>query len=120
MASGSLRRFDVQANYAMILALVSAVPGLGAIVLAVRNYNGELGQIVYGEGGFFVPSFLGCAFVSAGAAALAAGLGLSSAGQRRNERQRRSWIGFFLGSGVLTLDIILLIAFMMLRLKNPG
>jgi hypothetical protein len=39
------------------------------------------------------------------------GLGLNSAGQRRNDKPKLSWIGFFLGAGVLCLALILFIFF---------
>ena len=33
------------------------------------------------------------------------GLGINSAGQRRNDRQRLSWMGFFISSAVLVLTL---------------
>jgi hypothetical protein len=114
----SLRRFDVQAKYAAVLAGVSVVPFLGAVALALRNYRHDLGQIIYGAEGRFVMMFLGCVLLSVLPSAGGFLLGWSSAGQRRNDKPAHSWIGFFLGGGVLTLNLILLIAFYMLRWKQ--
>ena len=119
MALSNLRRFDVQATYAVVLGCVAVLPFLAAGMLAFTRYNRELGQIVYGSRGMFVPAFLGAVLSSMLPAALAFFLGWNSAGERRNERQGRSWLGFFLGGTVLTLDIILVLAFLMLRLKQP-
>lgn len=119
MAFASLRRYDVQARYALGLAIASIPPFVGAAFLAMRNYEPQLGQIVYGQGGFFLPAFAGCALLSIAPAALGFVLGLNSAGQRRNDNSRRSWIGFFVGGAIVSLDIVLLIAFVMLRLERP-
>ena len=117
MRLGSLRRFDVQATYASVLAIISAAPALAAATLMLRRYNSELGQVVYGSGSRFLPVFLGIILVSMLFSAVGLLLGWNSAGQRRNDKPARSWIGFFLGGGVLTFDLILLIAFYMLRLE---
>lgn len=119
MKLASLRRFDVQANYACILSLASVVPCLGAAFFALRNYRHELGQIVFGTKGYFVPVFLGCLLLSIIPGTIGFVLGWNSAGQRRNDKPKLSWIGFFVGGGVLTVNLILLIAFMMLRFRQP-
>jgi hypothetical protein len=119
MAFRSLRRYDVQAGYAGVLAVLSLVPFAGAVMLALRNYERGLGQIVYGSGGSFLPLFLGCVALSLVPGALAFFLGWNSAGQRRNEKPVWSWAGFFIGGTVLTFDLILLIAFWMLRFEKP-
>ena len=120
MGFSSLRRFDVQANYAVVLACVSVLPFLGALSLAWRNYRHDLGQIVYGAQGYFVVVFLGCVLLSVLPSGVGFLLGWSSAGQRRNDKPARSWLGFFIGGSVLTFNLILLIAFYMLRWKQPG
>ena len=116
----SLRRFDVQAKYAAILAGFSVVPFIGAAGLVWRNYRHEFGQIVYGAQGRFVLAFLGCVLLSMLPGVLGFLLGWSSAGQRRNDKPLRSWLGFFLGGVVVTLNLILVIAFFMLRWQYPG
>ncbi len=118
MSLGQLRRYDVQANYAFALSLCSIIPLAGAVVLTLRNYDGQLGRIIYGAAGYYLPVFAACLLLSMLPGALGFALGLSSAGQRRNDKPTRSWIGFFLGGTVLTFDLILAIAFLMLRLKT--
>jgi hypothetical protein len=44
-------------------------------------------------------------------AAAAIGFGFNSAGQRRNTRPRESWLGFFLGAGVICFALVLLFIF---------
>ena len=114
-----VRRYDVQAMYALVLSVISVVPLFGAAALALRNYHHELGQIIYGSKGLFLPGFFGCLLPSMVLAAIGFLLGWNSAGQRRNDRPTHSWIGFFLGGIVLTLDLILLAAFCLLRLAEP-
>lgn len=119
MILGQFRRFDVQANVAFLLSLLSTAPFLAALALTIRNYNGDLIQIAYGSGSKFVPLLLGCLLLSMAPSFLGFVLGWSSAGQRRNDKSNRSWIGFFVGGLVLTLDVILLLAFWKLRLEIP-
>ena len=116
MARGSLRRYDVQAGYACVLSLVSTLPLAAAAFAAWQRFDPNLGQIVYGSTGYFVPAFVGCVLLSMLLGAVGCLFGFSSAGQRRNDKQARSWIGFFVGGTVFTFDLILLIAFFMLRL----
>ncbi|MGB0716636.1 MAG: hypothetical protein ACPGXK_12195 [Phycisphaerae bacterium] len=115
----SWRRFDVQAKYAATLAVVSVLPFLASVIVAVRNYKSDIGRIIY-QNSTYAMVLLGCAATAMGLAAIAVILGFNSAGQRINERQNLSWLGFFLGGGVLTLSFIVVIAFMMLRLSKPG
>ncbi len=116
---GSLRRYDVQARYALVLAVASALPCLAALWLSWARFDAALGRIIYGSHGRFVPAFVGCVVLSLAPATIGFVLGLSSAGQRRNDQSSRSWLGFFVGGAILTLDLVLLIAFFMLRLERP-
>ena len=118
MVLGSLRRYDVQAKYALALAMVSIIPSVAALWMGWRRFDSDLGRIIYGSQGRFVLAFMGCVLLSAVPAALGFIMGWSSAGQRRNDQSGRSWIAFFVGGGVLTLNVVLLIAFFMLRLKS--
>ena len=117
---GRLRRFDIQATYAMTCALISSAPCAVAVWLAISRYHPELRQIVYGAQGRFEPAFIAAIVGSIIPGMLGFALGWNSAGNRRNDRPIRSWIGFFVGGGVVTMDLVLLIAFYMLRLKHPG
>ncbi len=114
-----LRRFDVQATCAGVLSVLAVPPFLAAATLEIQRYNADLGQIVYGSRGLFLPVFLACVLISMALAAVGLLLGWNSAGQRRNDKPMRSWLGFFVGAGVLTFDVVLMIAFYMLRLEKP-
>lgn len=116
MGFSQLRRFDVQAKYALVLSLGSVPPLVVATTLAIRNYDHNLGQIVHGSEGLFLPVFLACLGLSLLVGAIGSALGLSSAGRPRNERPAWSWIGFFVGSTVVASNLILLIAYWMLKL----
>lgn len=120
MRLSQLRRYDVQASYACALALISVVPFIVAAALAYRNYHHPLGQMIYGSKGFFLPLFAGSLMASIVPGTLGMILGWNSAGQRRNDKPARSWLGFFVGGTVTTLDLILVIAFLMLRLQQPA
>ncbi len=119
MGFGQLRRFDVQAKFAVALSVGAVVPLMGALAIALRNYDHNLGQIVHGSRGLFLPMFLACVGSSLAAGVIGLALGLNSAGQRRNDKPKWSWTGFLVGSGVVTFDIILLIAYLMLKFKQP-
>ena len=64
MSRGSLRRYDVQAAYACTLSLASIVPFAAAAIATLQRYNSNLGQIVYGSAGYFVPAVLACIMLS--------------------------------------------------------
>lgn len=119
MAFSRLRRLDVQANCAVVLAFVSLVPCVAAGGVLVWKYDATLGQIVYGGAGKVVPVFVGCLLASLAPGVVSFLLGWNSAGQRQNDKPGRSWLGFFVGGAVVTVDVILMIAFVMLRLEIP-
>lgn len=117
MASVSLRRFDVQAKLSLATSLMAAV-GLGALVyLIFRNYERELGAIVFKASGRFPMIFLLACAGTMLLSVVGMALGISSAGERRNEFQRRSWTGFFIGTAVLSGAIICLAGYHFLQLK---
>lgn len=118
MAFRNLRRHDVQASYSLLLAVASIIPCLAGAYLCVRNYQDELGRIVYGAEGRFIPAFIGSLLAAMLLSSVAFSLGWNSAGQRRNDKSRHSWIGFFVGGAILTCSFILVIAFVMLRLQT--
>ena len=111
------RRYEVQAAWSIGLACISLGPMAGAAWLAWRNYDHQLGRIVFGSEGYFLLTFAGGVFVSGILAVIGFALGWNSAGQARNDRSGASWAGFFLGGSVLSANIILLLALYMLRLK---
>ncbi len=112
-----LRRYEAQASVAQWLAVAAVLPMLFAAWLVFSRYDGQTARIVYGAKGLFAPGFLSGLAASGAPAAVAFVLGWNSAGQRRNNREKSSWIGFFLGGGVLTADVIMVLAFAMLRLR---
>ena len=114
-----LRRYDVQAGWSIVLSILSIIPLVCALMFTWQRYDPVLGRIIYGSAGKFVPVLLVSVLASMFPSALGFVLGLSSAGQRRNDKPGRSWFGFFIGGTVLTLNLILLIAFYMLRLVQP-
>ncbi len=118
MGLSNLRRFDVQARYAAMMSIASVIPLMAAIYLIWRNYNHQLGQIVYGAKGTYIVMLLACVGASSLPGLIGFVLGWSSSGQRRNDQPTKSWIGFILGAGVLTANFIILLAFWMLRLKQ--
>ena len=117
MVQINLRRFEVQARLGLYLSIAAALPLLVAGYLVVKRFKPELGQIVYGSGGKFLPAFFGMVLISMVPSFVGFVLGLNSAGQRRNEASNQAWLGFFVGGTVLTLNIILVLAFLMLRFK---
>ena len=114
MVGANLRRYDVQATYAMALALFSLLPLSGASYLLIRNYRSELGAITY-RSEFFLPALLACLALAAVMSLFAILFGYNSAGQRRNEKPLRSWMGFLIGSLSLTVAVVGAIAFGLLR-----
>ena len=58
------RRYEIQAGWSIGLALVSLGPTIVATWLARRNYDDQLGRIIYGTGGFFLATFAACIVVS--------------------------------------------------------
>jgi len=116
---GSLRRYDVQGQWAFALTMIALAPCAVALWLGLRNFDATMGRIIYGSQGRFLPAFVACVLLSLGPAGVAFVLGLNSAGQRRNIHSQRSWLAFFVGGAIFTLDLILLIAFYMLRLERP-
>ena len=104
----------------MTCAFISTAPFAVATWLAIRNYDPDLRQIVYAAKGHFEPAFIAAIVGSIIPGMLGLVFGWNSAGKRRNDKPARSWIGFFVGGGVMTMDLVLLIAFFMLRLKHPG
>lgn len=111
----SIRRYDVQARYAMMLSLVSVLPCLVAIAGIVRNYDRPLGKIVYGETSLFMPFLMAAIGSATLLSVIGLFLGFNSAGQRRNDQQAKSWVGFFVGGTVFTLCLAMLFAFVRLR-----
>jgi hypothetical protein len=116
VAAPSFRRYDVQAKYSVIASTIAIGPLLLAVFGTWRQFEPKLVAIKYNESGMYPFLFLACVAVAMLLSAIGLSLGFNSAGQRRNNEQRKSWTGFFLGTGVLCLSVIIFAAFAMLRL----
>ncbi len=110
MPKFSLRRYDIQAVVSTIVSFVS----LGALLvlggLLARNINWADKVIVYGNRKYELLIQL-LAAVTGLLALTGFGFGANSAGQRRNEKAGLSWVGFFIGAGVLCLTVIIVFLF---------
>ena len=113
----SLRRFDVQARYALWASLAAILPLIVSALASFSRYDSQLHAIKFGSAGFFKPAFFVCLLVTGLLSVMGIALGFNSAGQRRNSEQKKSWLGFFIGTGVLSLAIILFFAYWTLRLQ---
>ena len=110
------RRYDVQARYSLIASLASVMPLAAAAFAILKRYDPDLQAIQFGKTSMFKPAFLVCIALACLLAVVGAALGLNSAGQRRNNEQRKSWTGFFVGAAALSLSIIVFAAYTFLKL----
>jgi hypothetical protein len=108
----------VQAKLSLAASLIAAIGLAGMIFLILRNYQAELGAIVFAKKSIYGMAFLGACAATMLLSVIGLALGISSAGQRRNEFQRRSWTGFFLGTAVLAGAIISFVMFWSLQLPQ--
>ena len=110
MAKFSLRRYESQALASVVLAIASCISLIGQALLVFRGINYSEWTILYGN-----PNRRYMVYCAAAVTLLlgfsALGLGFNSAGQRRNERPQMSWVGFFLGVGVVCLATVFLYFF---------
>ena len=119
MAKFSLRRYDNQALVSIVISLASLVALLGLAFIAFQNTVFPEGASSWKEYlNFDIPHGKNRKMAVAGGtamtlllAAVGFGMGLNSAGQRRNDKQKWSWIGFFMGAVVLCLTIIVFLIF---------
>jgi hypothetical protein len=109
MAKLSLRRYDHQAVASIILSGLSIVTMFGLVFLLFRNLNPQEKMIYYAQ--TYKLAFLGGTAVTLMLSVAAFGLGLNSVGQRRNDKQRMSWIGFFIGAAVFSLTLVIFFIF---------
>ncbi|MCH7702220.1 MAG: hypothetical protein IID37_11080 [Planctomycetes bacterium] len=116
MARGTLRRFDTQAKASWIVSLAAAAGVVVLVFLAGRNLDTELRVIRFSPDSMYKPLYLGICAVTMLLAVVGLVLGFNSAGQRRNEMQTRSWLGFFIGTGSFSLAIVLFWVFWKLQL----
>ncbi|MGB9624401.1 MAG: hypothetical protein ACPMAQ_06015 [Phycisphaerae bacterium] len=107
----SLRRYDVQARVSVVLSAAALVCVAGLAVLVFQHLVIREKVIPYNPKSLRMPLVYVSGLLALGLGIAGFGLGLNSAGQRRNDKPVHSWIGFFLGAGAITLSIILLFLF---------
>ncbi len=117
MAKGSLRRYDVQAKYAMYASVAAMIGVAGLLVLILRNYKGAEVAVVYSRKSMFAPAVFVVTAATLLLAATGAMMGFNSAGQKRNDNNKRSWIAFFAGTATASLTIILFGVFWFYKLR---
>jgi len=103
VAKFSLRRYENQALVSLAASLASVVTLAGLLFLIIRRMSIQEMAVFYGP-----PTRMAILLATAVTGLLAVigfGLGINSVGQRRNERQSLSWMGFFVSSAVLVLTI---------------
>lgn len=109
MAKFSLRRFDSQAQASVLLAVAAVVTLAGQAFIVLQNLDTSELIIPYGSNRKMA------VFAATGITILlslfALGFGYNSVGQRRNDKQAWSWLGFFGGAAILSLAIIVFVLF---------
>lgn len=112
MAKFSLRRYDTQARLSVILSLASVVTLIGQVFAIWRERSPDPKEtMTFYYGPYAKIAIWSVTAITLMLAIAGFGMGLSSAGQRRNNRQKLSWIGFFVGAGVLVLTLIVFAVF---------
>ena len=105
MAKFSLRRYENQALASIVLGVAACISLTCEAILVLRYFDFSQKVVYYSN-----PSRRLLVFGAAAATLLlgfcALGLGFNSAGQRRNERPQMSWVGFFLGVGVVCIATV--------------
>lgn len=117
MAAIGVGTYEKQGKLSVALGVLAAVSALAVAGLLARNYNREVGQIIYGAGGSYIlliAAGLGVALIAAGAGFF---LGFNSAGQKRNTQSRLSWMAFFLNAAVIALVMALAVVFFLMRFE---
>jgi VIT1/CCC1 family predicted Fe2+/Mn2+ transporter len=90
------------------------------VLTVFRHFDTQNMIIWYSPKTLRFPAILGCAGLSLLLGVLGFGIGLSSAGAKRNTRNRQSWLGFFVGAAAVTASVILFAAFFLLKQSTVG
>lgn len=117
MAKSTLSSYENQARLSVGLAVLAALATVGLVVITGRNYEREIGQIVYGEGSKFMLIWLPAFLVAFLAGVMGLALGFMGAGQKRNTNSKLSWTGFFLNAAILTMALSVGVIFFLLKLE---
>lgn len=111
----NLRRVDVQAKVAFFAAILSIMVTLALAYFVLKGLHWETKIIPYSSKSNRMLGVLGTGGLSLVIGAIGFWFGLTSAGQRRNEQQVLSWLGFFLSAMTITASAVLLTTFMLWR-----
>ncbi len=107
--------YESLSRLSVILACVGLVAVLVTLGLLLRNADLEARYVYYNPKGMFLPALGAGLFVSLATAAAGFFIGLSTAGQRRNQATGLSWAGFFLSAAVITLTMSAVVVFYFTR-----
>ncbi|MCG3125341.1 MAG: hypothetical protein CHACPFDD_00159 [Phycisphaerae bacterium] len=113
----SLRNFEHQARLSVACAVLGGLATLAALGLILRRFDWGNFMFSYNARGpimYLLAAALGASLLLA---AIGFGLGLSSAGQKKNKQSRLSWIGFFVNAGVIVAAMMTGLLFVFSR--NP-
>ena len=113
VAKFSLRRYDTQAQVSVLVSLASVVSLAGVAFVIFQQFRWDELVIYYGPNRKLAV-MLGTA-ITLLLSAIGLAMGFNSVGQRRNEKQGWSWIGFFIGAGVFCAAIVI---FALFRLRG--
>lgn len=111
MAQFSLRKVDNQATTSAVLSFSSLFFVVGLAVLVLRHIDWGTLSIFYKSGTLRMPAIAACGLLALGLSVLGFGFGISSAGERRNQKNHLSWAGFFVGAVSICVTLILLATF---------
>lgn len=112
----SLKTYEDQAKFSVILGVVASVAVLGAIVLILQRFDWATFMIPMRSKGRMV-AILGAIGVAALLSVIGFFVSLNTAGQKRNKNQSLSWTGFFFNAIVLTIAACVGVVFMMTRIS---
>ncbi len=102
MAANDRFSYERQGVLSIAAALLAGLAAIVAIGLLARNYRADAGATIYGAGSVWFMAFAGSVLGGLALSAVGFGLGLNSAGQKRNTQSGRSWLGFFLSAAAFT------------------
>jgi len=116
----SLRRYEDQATASVVLSICSLLCLIPLAWMVFRHFDLAQRWIWYNPKTARLLLVLLGGVASGGLGLLAFGLGINSAGQRRNIYSGRSWLGFLLGAAGMLVAFLLVACFWFLRKPIPG
>ena len=107
--------YEKQAVMSIVLAVVGGVCTLAGAVFIISAFKPADFQVVYDPSSMRMPAIAGALFVGVAGGGFGFLLGLLSAGQKTNKKNKLSWIGFFASAGVITLALCCGVFFFLTR-----